>query len=358
MTSLIKTLTSFGITGWLAFLAIAILFYILIFYYKYFTRENPLPGPFPLPVVGSLYQNPGHFAKWIQDLHKKYGDMFEIWIGSQRQIWLNNAELIAKTTLTSLNTAFIIRYSHDSGLEEWGDTTGIGFNRVPWSWRYNRRLVNDAVNSLSFLKEFTGMMQRGFGELETYWKEIGLDKPQDIQLWVNRFISDMLYITTTGKNVKFMAKHFNSLSTDKKVELSTTMRLHSTAPIMFRTNNERTEVGGFSWKPDTQFGVNFQSVHHSSDLWKDADKFIPERHLLSDKDLKRKFYPFGGGLHICPGRLFGTALLKTLVVVFFRKYNVELENPNTPIRTSHDFTLHSHDAIVRLSPRITTNKKM
>ncbi|CAG8515250.1 1007_t:CDS:2 [Ambispora leptoticha] len=316
MISLIKTLASFGITGCLEFLAVAILFYILIYYYNYFTRENPLPCPFPLPVVGSLYQNPGHMANWIQDLHKKHGDMFEIWVGSQRQIFLNNADLIAKTTLPSSKTAFVIRYSHDSGLEEWGDTTGISFNRVPWSWRYNRRLIFDAVNSLSFLNEFTRMMQQYFGGLETYWKEIGFDKPQDIQIWVNRFISDMLYLTTTGKNLNFMAKHFNSLSKDKKVDISTSdsemiakftsnafaffvqhvgrdkevakkiqeeidkvfpgdpnsefsyedfkqleyieaalnesMRLHSTAPIMFRTNNERTEVGGFSWKTDTQ----------------------------------------------------------------------------------------------------------
>ncbi|CAG8728534.1 4426_t:CDS:2, partial [Ambispora leptoticha] len=168
-----------------------------------------------------LYQNPGHMAKWIQELQKKHGDMFEIWVGSQRQIWLNNAGLIAKATLSSSKTAFVIRYSHDSGVEEWGDTTGISFNRVPWSWRYNRKLLSDAVNSPSFLKEFTRMMQKYFGELETYWQEIGLDKPQDIQIWVNRFISDKLYLTTTGKNLNFMAKHFNSLSTNRKVDIST-----------------------------------------------------------------------------------------------------------------------------------------
>ncbi|CAG8572915.1 3154_t:CDS:2 [Ambispora gerdemannii] len=117
-------------------------------------------------------------------------------------------------------TAFVVRYSHGSGLEEWGDTTGISFNRVPSSWRYNRKLVENAVNSPSFLKEFTGMMQQHFGKLETYWKEIGLDKPQDIQLWVNHFISDMFYITTTGKHVNFMAKYFNSLSTNKKIDIS------------------------------------------------------------------------------------------------------------------------------------------
>ena len=40
--------------------------------------------------------------------------------------------------------------------------------------------------------------------------------------------------------------------------------------------------------------------------------------------VKNSFIPFGGGIRICPGRHMAMVVLKTLLILLYRKYDVEL----------------------------------
>src|ERR1051325_10897697 len=82
MTSL-NEISSLLITFIITFIVI----YVVQFYYHYFTRPNPLPGPFPLPLIGNVHQSIGiRFNDWMILMHKKYGDMFELYLAGQRAI--------------------------------------------------------------------------------------------------------------------------------------------------------------------------------------------------------------------------------------------------------------------------------
>jgi hypothetical protein len=86
-------------------------FYSSQYYYRYFTRPNTLPGPFPLPVFGNVHQQRGsEFNDWLMTLHKKYGDIFEIYLAGKRTIVLCNTELIENMNVPSTKTRYLISY--------------------------------------------------------------------------------------------------------------------------------------------------------------------------------------------------------------------------------------------------------
>src|SRR5207244_642529 len=73
--------------------------YVFVYYYKYFTRPSPLPGPFPIPFFGNifeLFRTRGDFAKLSVSLHKKYGDMWEFYVFSDRQVWISRSDIAEK----------------------------------------------------------------------------------------------------------------------------------------------------------------------------------------------------------------------------------------------------------------------
>ena len=76
---MISTITSsFGISDIFSLSIIFIIVYTAQYYYNYFARPNPLPGPFPIPVLGNAYQAIGlEQNDWFMSMHKKYGDMYE-----------------------------------------------------------------------------------------------------------------------------------------------------------------------------------------------------------------------------------------------------------------------------------------
>jgi Cytochrome P450 len=149
---------------WIGIIKILIPLYIVKFYYSYYTRKSPLPGPFPLPLIGNFHQvglNPAQYA--IE--HKEFGDMFEIWIGNSRSIVLSNPSLIDQIYIsTTKNNKFFSRipiaYFNGKGL--------IFNNDIP-SWKRSRKFVVKSLTAPRFLKDFTHLTQSLFNENESFW---------------------------------------------------------------------------------------------------------------------------------------------------------------------------------------------
>ena len=98
------------------------------------------------------------------------------------------------------------------------------------------------------------------------------------------------------------------------------------APLTPRTSSQESVIGGKQWDANTIFFVHHEQIQKSSDCWEDPDQFIPERFLKesNNKIVKNSFIPFGGGVRICPGRHMAIVELKTLLILLYRKYDVEL----------------------------------
>src|SRR5687768_9576050 len=102
---------------YLSLIVVALIIYVTYYYYKYFSRVNPLPGPFPFPLFGNLPQlyiwHGGNLKKFFESSQKKYGDLFEFNFDT-RTITLNRVDHIEKLLLSSSKNPYI-RKIPDSG---------------------------------------------------------------------------------------------------------------------------------------------------------------------------------------------------------------------------------------------------
>ncbi|CAG8479030.1 17364_t:CDS:1 [Funneliformis caledonium] len=117
------------------------------------------------------------------------------------------------------------------------------------------------------------------------------------------------------------------------------LRIHSVHPLISRVLNEKDNVGGFTWNLGQMFYINLHAIHNHKYDWKNPDEFNPERflYLEKEKELNKKEYhfikeelerrtlfAFGMGLRSCPAKDLAMIMLKTMVVIFLRKYDVIL----------------------------------
>ncbi|CAJ0915236.1 18527_t:CDS:2 [Entrophospora sp. SA101] len=88
-----------SIDSLLIFFLSLVIIYVTQFYYKYYTRINPLPGPFPLPLIGNsieFHRNNGNLQTFLVELNHRYGAAFEVYIGGSRRIIFCDVEHVDK----------------------------------------------------------------------------------------------------------------------------------------------------------------------------------------------------------------------------------------------------------------------
>ncbi|KAF0430585.1 cytochrome P450 [Gigaspora margarita] len=198
------------------------LFYVIKFYYKYFTRPNKLPGPLPLPIIECAYCFRGDTKHLFVSLNKKYGDFYEIQLGGYRRIVLSRPEHIEKFYNNSTkHVKFMPRAPFSRGLKELlMGGKGLQFSDDFNSWKFNRQIYTRAILSPNFNNEAIKWSYLLFEELEGYWKSLGLANSDgeewtletDFSKWFQRFTNDMVVVSTTGERSYSMGTYYNTLS--------------------------------------------------------------------------------------------------------------------------------------------------
>ncbi|CAG8555602.1 467_t:CDS:2 [Acaulospora colombiana] len=204
--------TSF--TEILSILFVCLIIYVSHYYYKYFTRENPLPGPIPLPLIGNLFQICSDTAVWPSKLQEKYGDFYEVYVGSRRLIWLCSEDLIQKIMKPTINGNFHNLVSADNdGLEEIGLLdSGVVYNLNYKNWEYHRRFYARTIAKPLFLIQTLSIIQEEFKEMENYWENLGEDTVLDLSHWMKRYFTDTLFLIAANKQARSLASYYGSLS--------------------------------------------------------------------------------------------------------------------------------------------------
>ena len=171
---LTEILSSLKLSDIISLLLILLVTYVFQFYYRYFTRPNPLPGPLPLPLVGNSLQTGPKVNDWFLSLHKKYGDMYEVYLAGQRVVMLCRADLIEVMNIPTTKTIYPTRFRSIEGFIEYGvDGIGIGNNNTYKSWKYNRQFFSQAMMTPSFNQQTIEWTNELWEEMESCWNKLG-----------------------------------------------------------------------------------------------------------------------------------------------------------------------------------------
>jgi len=206
---------------WPTILVFLIFTYIVHYYIQYFKRENALPGPFPLPIIGNLYQMGSDITVFLDKVQKKYGDVCEVYLGNDKIIIFSRAELLEQLFSNGgkLGKAFLLRFPPNEGLDEAGfSNNGIFFNQDLDLWKFNRKILSQTMMSPRFLKQFLIISQEVFYETEKYWKILSDEEIKELQFseWTTAYTTDTTFYFTTGKRAYSLANYFNSLIKDEQ----------------------------------------------------------------------------------------------------------------------------------------------
>ncbi|POG65331.1 cytochrome P450 [Rhizophagus irregularis DAOM 181602=DAOM 197198] len=102
-----------------------------------------------------------------------------------------------------------------------------------------------------------------------------------------------------------------------------------------RVIDQPEEIAGYQWPAGSYFRINADSVHGNKDHWEDADKFNPDRWMDEEFEPKKySFIMFGGGPRLCPGRKLAMIELVGLMALLFRKYEIDLVDMESPLKTT------------------------
>jgi cytochrome P450 len=109
------------------------------------------------------------------------------------------------------------------------------------------------------------------------------------------------------------------------------MRLFPPAYLFPRLAIEETEVGGCRLPAGTGVLVSPWVTHRHPALWRDPDRFDPERFVGGTDRPRYAYFPFGGGPHACIGEHFALLEAAVLLRTILSRYRVEALDSEPPV---------------------------
>jgi cytochrome P450 len=102
-----------------------------------------------------------------------------------------------------------------------------------------------------------------------------------------------------------------------------TLRRYPPLPVMPRIATERFEFAGYEFPAGAMVVVSPIHTHHMSEWWTDPYRWDPDRFDEARAEHERHTHhwvPFGGGPHMCIGRLFAEAQVRMVMHQLLLKY--------------------------------------
>lgn len=105
-----------------------------------------------------------------------------------------------------------------------------------------------------------------------------------------------------------------------------TLRVHPPGPLLSWARLSTHDVqlsNGMVVPANTAAMVNMWSIAHDPQVWDEPDRFVPDRFLADDVDIRGgdlRLAPFGAGRRVCPGKSLGLAVVALWVAELARGF--------------------------------------
>lgn len=111
-------------------------------------------------------------------------------------------------------------------------------------------------------------------------------------------------------------------------------RLHPVVPLLLpHEAMEDCTIDGYHIPEKSHVMVNVWAIGRDPNVWDDPEKFIPERFVGSNIDLRGRDFqliPFGSGRRGCPGMQLGLQVVRLVVAQLVHCFDWELPNNASP----------------------------
>jgi len=116
--------------------------------------------------------------------------------------------------------------------------------------------------------------------------------------------------------------------------LKETFRLHPIGPLLLpHEAMVDCTVNGFHIPQKSKVIINIWAIGRDPSVWRDAEKFFPERFVGSDIDVRGRDFqliPFGSGRRGCPGMQLGLTVVRLVVAQLVHCFDWELPDNMLP----------------------------
>ncbi|CAG8631598.1 4575_t:CDS:2 [Dentiscutata erythropus] len=189
-------------------LCLGFIIYTIKFYYSYLSRENKLPGPLPLPLTGNLYCFIfGEIRQTLLTLQEKYGSVFELYLGVNREIIIGDPKLLDGIYDKSSSSVFqkrIIPGAVSLGLDVFQRVRKIIYNVTKKIFDANDQQENFELDLNIWMLEIFGeifiKLILGETESKTILQKV-LRLPKRMALW---FKITCLYYVLPISDIKYL----------------------------------------------------------------------------------------------------------------------------------------------------------
>ncbi|CAG8785389.1 37423_t:CDS:2, partial [Gigaspora margarita] len=174
----------------------------------------PLPGPFPFPFIGTIFQIGLNPRKWAENNLSDSIDIWELYVGPFRIIVPCNAKYLDKIYLSrdvsSLSKESKFFKRGIAAYDEIGLLNAIAFNNNFHKWKRSRQFVTKVLMSKKYHIGFINRSQKIFKEFEEQWDKNDVTI-LDFSKWVSRYKTKVTFDTVIGQPL-YNLSSFDSLS--------------------------------------------------------------------------------------------------------------------------------------------------